>query len=154
MRTEAHRAALSAAARRRFEDPSERAKIAAANRRRFERPEERAKIARARRIIWAPCMDAVLVTHMQAGGWLYEAAERIGVDVSAARRRCRELGISVPLHRFSGGRPDIERTKRIVALRDNGLSVRVIAERMGLSPGAVYSRLAWWPRVVAKTEGR
>lgn len=154
MRTEAHRAALSAAAKRRFEDPQERAKIAQANRRRFERPGEREKIARARRIAWAPNMDAVLVAHMWSGGWLRDAAERIGVDVTAARRRCRELGIPVPLHRFSGGRPDVERTSRIVALRAAGMPVRIIAERIGLSPGAIYSRLAWWPRVIAKAEGR
>lgn len=95
-------------------------------------------------------MDAVLVSHMRAGGWLKDAAERIGVDVTAARRRCRELGIPVPLHRFSGGRPDVERTSRIVALRDQGVSVSVISERTGLSRGAIYSRLAWWPSVVAK----
>lgn len=133
MRTDAHRAA-----------------IAAAQRRRFERPEERAKIARARRIIWSPEMDRVLAEHMQAGGWLYEAAERIGVDVTAARRRCLEMGIPVPLHRFNGGRPDVDRTRRIVALREQGMPVSVIAARFGLSPGAVYSRLAWWPRVLAK----
>jgi len=130
--------------------PEHRAALAAANRRRFQRPGEREKIARARRIRWAPCMDAVLTQHMGSGGWLYEAAEKIGVDVTAARRRCRELGIPVLLHRFSGGRPDIERTRRMVALRAAGIPVGLIAARFELSPGAVYSRLAWWPRVQAK----
>ena len=106
-------------------------------------PETRAKIAAARRLIWWPEMDAALRSLVPTVG-LMMAAERINCCPTAARRRCREIGVAVPPpNRFTGGRPDAERTRVMLRQIASGLTVRQVADRHGLSPGAIYSRISY-----------
>lgn len=120
-----------------------RSEAAKARPKRFGRrhtPETRAKIAAARRLKWLPEMDQALRDLVPSVG-LMMAAERIGTCPVAARRRCRDLGIHVAGPRRIGGTPKIESTRAILRLLAEGITVRQVSERHGLSTGAIYSRI-------------